>query len=699
MFRSQAFRFIVAVSLALGVTANADAYLTTMSVNKCLAGKLKAQGKGIAAYTNCHAKQAAKPDAAKLATCLVRAGEKVTKAYGKLDAKYPGGCAGGGNGDGTARQQDAAAFGDQVNADVGAALGKCDAAKQRCVGKYVAAILGCYAKAANKGGVVSNGPGSCTAKAMAKLFDGTKGCLDKAAANGDCSHAGNQAALLGGDGDAVSDGQSCLLDPAAGGCGGPVVCPATVEFAPDVDDPRSNIDFGWYWIGRDKPFGSGGLLTMAITGPSGSDCAFAGPIANVNANAGALDNQRCTDNTSVHCSNAPGGLGGPCAGLGTCEFFWSPPLPIYLGGLNVCVQDRVAGPAVGTVNPASGAVARTLPIERELFGAITLDSPCPRCLGDGTPNDGVTGGICNGGQRNGLSCDANGSIAAWPDSNPTSLDCPPSTGSFIVATTQTLDGSTGTTSITLTTASPSCTAGGYTAKRCACDTCNNIARETCTSNADCPVSDGQPGLCGGRTCSLGADDGLPCRTCVGGANDTGFCLGASACPGGACVRAACAGGAVCSRAGEPTAPNNCQDDTSTGLDESLCVDTAPLGDHDGRCSFGPVHKLCRPSSGHPQRECGNDSDCCDDQGLCMSDPVTPGDCSIAELASCYLDNGIVGNSITSEGIADPPGGTIATPKVTSLSCGAPSPIVAFNIIMGLPGATRLELVEKMRLRP
>ncbi|MDQ8044897.1 MAG: Ig-like domain-containing protein, partial [Patulibacter sp.] len=49
-----------------------------------------------------------------------------------------------------------------------------------------------------------------------------------------------------------------------------------------------------------------------------------------------------------------------------------------------------------------GNLAPTVTLNWRVHTGITQDNPCPRCLGDGASNDGVLGGTCNGGSRNGL---------------------------------------------------------------------------------------------------------------------------------------------------------------------------------------------------------------------------------------------------------------------------------------------------------
>src|ERR1043165_518072 len=71
-----------------------------------------------------------------------------------------------------------------------APVSKCNAAKKKCIGKYVAAVLGCHAKAEGKGEPLST---DCLNKATAKITGGGKGCFDKndAKVGNDCSQTGD----------------------------------------------------------------------------------------------------------------------------------------------------------------------------------------------------------------------------------------------------------------------------------------------------------------------------------------------------------------------------------------------------------------------------------------------------------------------------------------------------------------------------
>ncbi len=84
-----------------------------------------------------------------------------------------------------------------------APISKCDAAKKKCLGKYVAAVLVCHAKAEQTGAAVEP---ACLSEAGAKVAGGGKGCFDKAEASpNDCATPGDLSARLGEADAAIRD--------------------------------------------------------------------------------------------------------------------------------------------------------------------------------------------------------------------------------------------------------------------------------------------------------------------------------------------------------------------------------------------------------------------------------------------------------------------------------------------------------------
>ena len=217
-------RIAAAVTLAtLSIFAATPTYAVT--INRCLAGKLKGVAKTIAARTKCHAHAVATnaPEAA----CLAKAATKFVGAsppqgvFEKLESKYP-----------LASTQPCLTFDDTSALDGAASASEqrvasdvnhsgppsaCDAAKTQCYGKYYSALLGCYAKAAAKTGLVD---GTCLQKAALKLTAAAGGCYAKAVANGDCSSPGSGLASDRQGIEADIAQYACTLDQAAppGGC-------------------------------------------------------------------------------------------------------------------------------------------------------------------------------------------------------------------------------------------------------------------------------------------------------------------------------------------------------------------------------------------------------------------------------------------------------------------------------------------------
>src|SRR5262249_29016168 len=149
----------------------------------------------------------------------------------------------------------------------------------------------------------------------------------------------------------------------------------------------------------------------------------------------------------------------------------------------------------GTANVETGTLAPTFDLTWRLYTGLSTDHPCPRCLGDGTSNDGIMGGTCNDGPRVNLACDANGSVPGFPDFGTESLDCPMPPGSLIGTTPIHVAATTSGSALTISSASPNCT-GGVTSLHCACETCNDATGNPCASNADCPTNH----ICGGKRC-------------------------------------------------------------------------------------------------------------------------------------------------------------------------------------------------------
>ena len=323
-------------------------------------------------------------------------------------------------------------------------------------------------------------------------------------------------------------------------------CPTGLTFT--ADGPAVDLDTGFSGLTHNANVPTNGKLTLAVSGCAGAsqptcgECTVTGPLPN--SGGITFDNQRCSDATWIPCDG-----NGDCTtagATGPCVFFFGAPLPLVAGGVSTCVVNEINGPVSGTINLDDGTSSTHIPLRSHVHFVGTPLHPCPICKSDGT---------CNGGSRATLPCSTQGTGIHGD----VTLDCPPDnlTGTLTIDLALT----TGTQTRTLTTANPVCSALPGT--RCFCDTCNNANQEACGTNADCPISGGNPGICGGRRC-------------LGGTNAGGPCSGSSTpCPGG-----------VCGRPGEPTLPNPCNDDSIQPGDGSICHDS---GDGQGMCPEGPSH--------------------------------------------------------------------------------------------------------------
>jgi len=193
------------------------AEVTSLTVNECLAGKLKRAAASARARAACYAKAAKR--GALPGACLEQASARFTGGADPAKAPFAeleseGDCLT--SEDAPIVDADLAGFASDLGALVGAGTeSRCDAAKLKCTGRYVRGALACYAKAARESGAVDP---QCLAEELAKLSDSAKGCYERAIALGDCSNASAAPAARG-----VADGfvsrALCTLDPAAGGGG------------------------------------------------------------------------------------------------------------------------------------------------------------------------------------------------------------------------------------------------------------------------------------------------------------------------------------------------------------------------------------------------------------------------------------------------------------------------------------------------
>ena len=421
-------------------------------------------------------------------------------------------------------------------------------------------------------------------------------------------------------------------------------CPSIVAFDPAAN--QSSADTGWTGIAHDRPI-YGNVLRLGLDcGPDIQPCGTC-PVTGLLPEAEGMY-QRCANDTSIVCTEATEVA--DCGAVDTCAVFLTVPQAVAVGGVAACYTHALTSPPTGSVHVENGALSVDLAYQSVLYLGNGSIEACPKCVDDPVANDGTRGGTCTSGTRTGLTCDGHGPPAPlYEELGTSSFDCPQVPG-FIISTREhgPLTFSTGTQSRTLGPTSPNC-GSAAPGKKCFCQTCNNPAEEACDEDSDCPDPPGPFGpQCGGNRCVSGPNDGTPCST-------------ASECPTG-----------ECKRAGEPSRPNACLDDTTTPDD---CTDTAPLGDGKGRCAIGPVDQYC---SNHPNRGCIGDADC--DGG--------PGACAM-QSRPCFTTSGTSGDVLSVSGVATPPDAGISEPtELGMLACLEAAESVAVNNVIGLPGLTR-----------
>lgn len=200
-------------ALALAVVMSASPASAT-TPNACLARKLGDVGRASALAIACHARDAAKPDTAALATCLAKVDRRFTGGddpsrgvFAKRERKPP--CATVGDQDTVGGNLVAFAGGLDDAVGNGGVPSRCDAGKLTCLGRWVNAAFGCLARAANGSGVIDP---VCLAKQATRLGGDDGGCLGKAALRADCS-ASDDAVTLASNAESFVAATLCDLDP------------------------------------------------------------------------------------------------------------------------------------------------------------------------------------------------------------------------------------------------------------------------------------------------------------------------------------------------------------------------------------------------------------------------------------------------------------------------------------------------------
>lgn len=360
------------------------------------------------------------------------------------------------------------------------------------------------------------------------------------------------------------------------------ICPIgitthTIAGAPYVlnEDPigPTRLDSGWNGIGHGQDIVHDYATSVAVTCPNSSPPCGACTIDGLDP-AGEQTSAftRCKEDSSIPCSNAFG-TDPVCPGLQECGYYLGPPAPLSASNTPTCGLFHLENDITGSVDPDAGEVEQNISLRAVIYTGNALDKPCPVCVGDPTPQDGQSDGTCEGGARNGQSCDVQGFDATFANNGGVSLDCPPLSGQKVTGNglALNLDLTTGSASLPFNVP---CDYLSYPTFKCACAVCSNDPARACDSNAECTA----PGTCTS--------------------------------PG----------------AGQPRQPNACSDLT--------CTD---VGDGVGQCANGPAVKYCDGivrANGRGYLTCEDDTTC---QNSAIGTPGQAGDCILVEPRSCFLD--------------------------------------------------------------
>lgn len=333
---------------------------------------------------------------------------------------------------------------------------------------------------------------------------------------------------LVGAGLGCSDGSdpSGPLQPTDAGAA--LSCPTHLRFS-FLDGNRTDI--GWTGATHGSTFSRGAFFRVKVTDCDDEcrRCAFEGPVRD-----DVVNTQRCVSDTAQACtadtdcpnwecrSLVPGNPQSPkvCAhdssmtcqsaadcGPSACRFFIGPSFPITAP--RTCLGtylDSSDGrpPVFGNIDLQTGAVELTrLGITTGATDSETQGA-CPKCVGDGSPNDGIQGGTCmqndvqpafpyDGNQA----CDAHGIGQPAEFDGYYSLDCSTPLGVRIDVGLE--GGTTNGRRMSLTAVQPECSGG-----RCWCGVCEGTL-DPCHDSGDCL----------GAACVAPTDVPVRANACIG----------------------------------------------------------------------------------------------------------------------------------------------------------------------------------------
>lgn len=400
------------------------------------------------------------------------------------------------------------------------------------------------------------------------------------------------------------------------------------------ESTETSLELGWTGLAHLADLQDNYLISVDLSCPSGTPPCGTCSVDGVSATGPQYESfLRCADDFTISC-DAPFGNDAACPGGGACAYIVGPPLPVSAGASPVCSINVLRDDIAGTSNPDTGEGELNIPLLSNVHLGESIIMPCPVCVGDLTPFDGIKAGHCQGGNsyaRNGDPCDTQGysaSFAAEADDKGLSLDCPPPSGAFIGGLKIGLGLTTGTTSLGFEN---DC-GGSLSGVDCACGQCSGDSSLPCTNNTDC--SNAGAGAC----TSIGSQ-------------------------------------------GVQRQPNDCGD---------LTCSPSGLGDDKGTCLAGPQDKFCDAvldANGNGYIFCNDDSQCdfYSSTGVCGAGGC--GECGAQRQRGCFLD------PIVKEGTP-----STENPILVGTFCLSPTTNNAINGVSGTPGPARVTVDQLVRLR-
>ncbi len=342
----------------------------------------------------------------------------------------------------------------------------------------------------------------------------------------------------------------------------------------------SRLDIGWKGLGHN--FDVPDAYSVVVS----ANCPLSEPPCGVCTTTGidttAANSQlfmRCTNDFSIKCDDLFTNDLEECGGS-FCTYVLGPPVPVQAGGNPSCSINALATDLTGTGNVETGEAAAQTNFATKVFtgGSSFLTQPCPVCVGDPTPNDGIQGGLCDEGARDGEPCDTNGYDATFANLNNNlglSLDCVPTSLENISGTGLKIsfELTTGASSLGAEVACDS-PLGAFD---CFCGQCSGDTLIACRNDAEC--------------------SGIGAGTCTANTGGTG------------------------------RQPNDCNNFGS-------CAD---IGDSKGECS-DKSDSWCEgliKANGRGFLGCLSNADCINTSFPCPGDDCGP--CTLTQDRSCFLD--------------------------------------------------------------